>query len=89
MSNLPADHGPYETAQQAADTVSEVYAARRLGVRGTMGQFNRERLTAACEAAGVELGDYDRRILAWLSGWEPEACAVIAGIILRAGEAGR
>jgi hypothetical protein len=42
-------------------------------------------LTDACEAAGVGLGAYDRRILAWLAGWEPATCAVLAGIIRRAG----
>ncbi len=37
-----------------------------------------------CGAAGVELGAYDRRIVAWLAGWEPQTCAVVAGLITRA-----
>ena len=45
--------------------------------------------TDACTAAGVELGAFDRRVLAWLSGWEPETCAVIAGLVTRAYAAGR
>jgi hypothetical protein len=34
--------------------------------------------SAACDAAGVELGAFDRRILSWLSGFEPETAAVIS-----------
>lgn len=41
-------------------------------------------LTDACKVAGVVLGAYDRRILAWLAGYEPSTCAVVAGIIRRA-----
>ena len=39
---------------------------------------------ARCGAVGVELGACDRRIVAWLSGWEPQTCAVVAGLIDRA-----
>lgn len=81
---LPADVGPYENDQQAAATVSEAYAAGPLAPAGTLGRFNRDRLTAACAAAGVQLGEYDRRILGWLSGWEPEVVAVVVGLVLRA-----
>ena len=38
---------------------------------------------------GVSLGAFDRTILAWLSGFEPETAAVIAGLITRAHQAGR
>jgi hypothetical protein len=76
--------GPYETSDQAAGAVRDVYEAMRLGVRGTMGRANLDRLTSACATAGVELGAYDRRIVEWLAGWEPETVAVIAGLILRA-----
>jgi hypothetical protein len=37
----------------------------------------------ACEAAGVELGAYDRRILCWLAGFEDSACSVVAGLVAR------
>jgi hypothetical protein len=43
-------------------------------------------LTDACAAAGVELGAYDRCILAWLAGYEPAMCAVVAGVIRRAAD---
>lgn len=35
-------------------------------------------------AAGVELGDYDQRIAAWLARWEWSTVAVIASWIKRA-----
>jgi hypothetical protein len=48
-------------------------------------------LFRACERAGVDLGgpaSYDRTILAWLANGEPQACAVVAGLITRAAAAG-
>jgi hypothetical protein len=47
---------------------------------------NRQLLTQACEQAGVTLGAYDRGIIEWLSGYEDATCAVIAGLITRAGK---
>jgi len=44
-------------------------------------------LLSACEQAGVTLGAYDRSILVWLAGFEPQAAAAVAGIITRAAEA--
>ena len=41
-----------------------------------------------CAAAGVDLGAFDRRILSWLSGWEPATAVVICGLITRAHDAG-
>ena len=38
--------------------------------------------------SGVELGDWDRRIVEWLAGWEPSTVAVVCGLIRRAREAG-
>jgi hypothetical protein len=40
-------------------------------------------------AAGVELGAYDERIVAWLAGWEWSTVAVIASWIVRAATAER
>lgn len=42
-------------------------------------------LIEALHAAGVELGAYDRRIVAWLAHWEWSTVAVIASWIGRAG----
>jgi hypothetical protein len=43
----------------------------------------------ACQDAGVKLGAYDAKILAWLAIYEPETCAVITGLISRANIAGQ
>jgi hypothetical protein len=83
--------GPFGTEQQARETdaVQAVCEAFRAdpGV-GKMAPHNLAMLEQACAAAGVELGAFDRRVLAWLSGWEPQVCAVVAGMILRAYAAG-
>jgi hypothetical protein len=53
-----------------------------------MAPHTHKMLISACVAASVELGAYDRRIMLWLSGWEPQTCAVVTGLITRAHEAG-
>jgi hypothetical protein len=83
--------GPFQTEREASNhpAVQAVYGAfdRDPGA-GKMAAHNYRMLTAACTAAGVELGDYDSRILTWLANWEPATCAVIAGIITRASQGG-
>lgn len=73
--------GPYQTERQAAAAASCIYAAAP-GISLAAG--NHRLLEDACTKAQVKLGDWDHRILAWLAGWEPAACAVIAGLITRA-----
>jgi hypothetical protein len=87
MSQPP---GPYETEADTRPVTRPVYEAFRVdpGV-GKMAPHNLKLLTDAVAVAGVELGDYDNRILRWLAGWEPATCAVIAGLITRAHAAGR
>jgi hypothetical protein len=78
----PFDHGRDAMTHPA---VRAVYAAFDADPgAGKMTPHNLAMLHAACDDAGVRLGDYDERILAWLSGWEPATCAVIAGLIRRA-----
>ena len=81
----PAAHGPFEHESDARDTpaVRAAYDAAHTR-RGAMTEHNRQLLTGACAAAGVELGAYDDRILGWLAQWEPQMVMVVAGIILRA-----
>ncbi len=80
---------------QAMRAVAQARIAcdRRAGITRTAGTAAAQRaveapnlvmLTDACAAADVELGAYDRRILAWLAGYEPSTCAVVAGVIRRA-----
>lgn len=80
--------GPFETERQARETpaVQAVYAAFSAAPgQGRMDAHNARLITGACDAAGVELGAYDRRIVAWLAGWEPATCAVFADLVTRAG----
>lgn len=88
-----SDHhaGPFETARQALDTpaVRAVFTTFEAApAQGRMQPPNLAMLRAACEGADVKLGTYDLRILAWLAGWEPQICAVVAGLITRAGSRG-
>jgi hypothetical protein len=80
--------GPFETEDEAIATpaVQAVYEAmRRSDAR--MQDGSAAMILAACEAAGVALGAYDARIVRWVAGFEPQAAAVIAGLIARAGGA--
>ncbi|MFF2065853.1 hypothetical protein ACFVWZ_29330 [Streptomyces sp. NPDC058200] len=44
----------------------------------------RAALLAELEAAGVELGTYDLRIVDWLAGWDWPTVATLASLIRRA-----
>ena len=74
--------GPFEAEAQARENpaVQEIRRAFRAdpGV-GRMAPLNLALLVDTCTMAGVELGAFDRRVLAWLSNWEPESSMVIAG----------
>jgi hypothetical protein len=84
--------GPFETEAEARETaaVQEIHRAFRAepGV-GKMQPHTLAMLIETCAAAGVEMGSFDRRVLAWLSNWEAETAVVVAGIIIRAHDAGR
>jgi hypothetical protein len=81
-------NGPFETEHQARQSpaVRVAYGMWSPGL-GSLTGANHEMLCTACASAGVELGAYDHRILQWLAGFEPQTCAVIAGIISRAAAA--
>ena len=82
--------GPFETERQAAELpdVRTIYdAAQASNQRGVIGQESYLMLFRACRGGRVDLGSqssYDRRILARLANWEPQTCAVVAGLITRA-----
>lgn len=80
-------HGPFQTERQAHE------AALRLGTSSggvlLSPTENCAMLAAACRAAGVELGEYDERIVRWLADWPDAYAAVVAGLIERAFQAGR
>jgi hypothetical protein len=79
------DHGPFESESQALATpaVQAVYRAYDVGIM-SLRDGAADLLLSACERAGVTLGAYDRRILVWLAGFEPQAAAAVAGVIVRA-----
>ena len=82
---VPVTGGPFETEAQARAAVAHVYAAAHATTRrGVMTEGSHKLLCEALTAAGVEPGAYDHRIITWLAESEPQACAVIAGIITRA-----
>jgi hypothetical protein len=88
--NGPAGNGPFETEDQARMTsaVRAVYEAYDHG-SGPGDLSGAPMILAACEAAGVSLGAYDRRQIDWMGNWEPSTCAVFAGLIIRAHEVGK
>lgn len=74
--------GPFETEREVIDAIGlRTWQPGQYAERGELA------LLEACAAAGIELGAYDRRIVAWLATMEPQACAVVAGMILRASQA--
>lgn len=75
--------GPYDTEQEARAGAHRV-VAREPGRSILTPGGNHELLARALADAGVELGDYDRRILSWMAGWSDAVCAVVAGWIARA-----
>jgi hypothetical protein len=81
--------GPFESEAEARDSdeVRAVHAAfdAEPGA-GRMAPHNLRMLTDACGASGVEVGAYDMRVLEYLAGEPPAICAVIAGLVRRAGE---
>ena len=76
--------GPFATERQAAYAARELGGPLRDGWSILSAVQSELLLVRACESAGVTLGDYDRRILAWVAGFEDSTCAVIAGLISRA-----
>ena len=86
MEKLPND--PFETEREARAAAHEVVRPE-YGWSILSKPQNLLLLERACEAAGVELGAYDRRILDWLSGFEDSMCAVVAGLVARAVAAAR
>lgn len=89
MEKVPV--GPFETEDQAlADpAVRAIYEQMRRSRDYRMQDGSAAMILQACEQAGVSLGAYDARIVRWIAGFEPQAAAALAGIIDRAGLAGR
>jgi len=81
-------NGPFKTRDEAFahPEVRRIYQAMHESPhRGVGDAENLRLLERACEAAGVQLGAYDLRVLRWLASWEAEMCVVVAGLVARAG----
>lgn len=84
MTTMP-EPGPYETRDQVWEALRGVRADARGGLQAAGYAI----LNAACASAGVRAGDYDRQVMNHYAGVELEMCAVFAGLIIRAHEAGK
>lgn len=88
--------GPYQTEAQASAEamprqIAEIWEHGGVVSGDPDGVLRNVRyagMVNACLGAGVELGKYDARILAWLSRGETEVCQVIIGLVARAYAAG-
>ncbi|ROO51432.1 hypothetical protein EDC02_6309 [Micromonospora sp. Llam0] len=87
--------GPYATEDEALAAplprqLAELHATGRVRPGdGVASGTRRAALIAAAVDAGVELGDLDHRVLAWLADWETATVQVVIGLITRAYAAGR
>jgi len=97
MNERDKVHGPYDTAGQArADAAPLTDAIHAVDpgfgpmtdqIRAARLQARVDYLTATLADAGVELGEYDQRIVRWLADWETETLQVLVAWIERANRA--
>ncbi|PZS32437.1 MAG: hypothetical protein DLM59_08235 [Pseudonocardiales bacterium] len=78
---MSAPWGPYQTERAALVDIGQLADLSTGTGRETAA---RDRLRSACEVAGVELGAYDRQVIAWLAGFELQTVQVVVGLIARA-----
>lgn len=76
--------GPFETEREACAAALAAAGPPRPGWSILNEAQRHNMLLDACADAGVAVGAYDSRILAWLTHWEDPTVAVIAGLITRA-----
>jgi hypothetical protein len=98
MSGQRRPYGPYDTAHEALAAAAALTAAIRAAdpgygpmtesIRAARWQARVDYLTSTLNSAGVQLGDYDRRIAVWLADGETETLQVLVGWIERAHGAG-
>lgn len=78
--------GPYETEREVRESPAARAAYNAPYDGSSIREANRLMLSETLSAAGISLGAYDTRIMEWLSGWEPQTCAVITSWIARASQ---
>jgi hypothetical protein len=77
--------GPFATDREAHAAALQMGGPPRPGWSILSAEQNQQMLMEACNTAGVDLGGYDELILSWLAKYEDAMCAVVAGLIIRAG----
>lgn len=88
-------YGPFSTERDADSTPPAVRAHAESSERyKTMGPGchiapNAQIILDVCKAAGVELGEFDRRVLTGLGNWETFVSSVVGDVIERAYKAGQ
>lgn len=85
----PPVHGPYETERDTYDSPLHRDVQALTPARGVHEPVIQLHLLRACRDAGVDIGDYDLRVLSWLARGETNAAQVVIGLISRAYAAGR
>jgi hypothetical protein len=82
--------GPFRTERQALAAVRDITAAFDADPGpGKMRPLIYQMLMQACEQADVELGEFDRGVLAGLANHEAQRMVSVAGIIIRAYQSGQ
>lgn len=79
--------GPYNTERDAAIEPMPRHIAAPHPSLAAARAVKLAELLDACTVADVALGDYDRRVIEWLAGWEPTVVQVVADLIRRAARA--
>jgi len=92
-------HGPYNTRKQARtdgrplrdaiDAANPHDDPMTDAIRDAARKAAADYVTGRLTRLGVELGEFDQRVAAWLADWEPEVVAVVLGWAVRARDAGR
>lgn len=86
----PRPSGPFQSERQALAAVRDISAAFDADPGpGKMRPLIYAMLTQACDQAGVELGEFDKSVLAGLANHEAPRMVSVAGIITRAYQSGR
>jgi hypothetical protein len=80
--------GPFETESEAHQAAVQYTGQPDATVTGQLAEANQAMLLDAIHTAGVQPGDYDRRIIGWLAEQPSATCAVVASLIARASEPG-
>lgn len=78
-------YGPYRTELDAHEAVIRMAGPGDPPMPSVLSQGQKwQLLSDACTASKLQLGEHDKQVLAWLTGYPDSSVAVITGLILRA-----